>query len=684
MAERLLTHRWALKEFARDNAIRDPCFSTGNSCAVVILGDPGGGKSTLLKYIARQVSRFHEASELLPFYIPIFLRVSEYARTLTASSRKHLLDYLCYDYDRQYSALFEWAFENCRALLLLDGLDEVLDTTQRIQVVEEVHDIVDRMPENRYVITSRIVGYNEARLGHHFSQLTIQPFSRHEIKSFCEAWYRAVARNSPQGSDASPTEASKLCQAITDKAEIEKLASNPLLITLIANIHFKGQSLPHNRVELYDIATETLLKYWVQSRVTEEGQLRDKDDVIGLLSPIAFSIHRDSPDGTIEETDFDGQCRARLQGDEYGLTEREARTEIRQLKRFLREQTGFFHEKGIDDVSRKRLFGFLHQTFQEYLAAIEVANRWKEGDLPFPDLLLNPRWTEVLRLAAGVLKREKGRAGKRSVTRFVEDMLSCEESDRQVYPRGTLLVSLILGDNIDLTPQTQDAYLASFFRSWSETPDTGVQDEFAKSFALLLKSKHRQAVWDMMCSILSLKDHPLHCRVASVLVTVRHSVEDARTHFARFLLSDSPQVSNAFWGALSRHVTGMAGWQSQETSQYGAPGYSDWDANVEVNALLCYAEFVDAVESLSAESYQRLLPSLQEVVSAYVYLGRTGYGNDWYAWNVPEDLLVELRESPSPRVRAIILAILERVIAADPKLAGIRKNIEPYTLGTQA
>ena len=117
-----------------------------------------------------------------------------------------------------------------------------------------------------------------------------KPFDRDRIKAFCNSWYKAISKSKPVDTSSTSTEANRLYESIIQKPEIERLACNPLLITLIANIHFKGQTLPDNRVQLYDIATETLLQYWVQNRVSDESQLKDKDDVIAILSPIAFNI----------------------------------------------------------------------------------------------------------------------------------------------------------------------------------------------------------------------------------------------------------------------------------------------------------------------------------------------------------------------------------------------------------
>lgn len=84
-----------------------------------------------------------------------------------------------------------------------------------------------------------------------------------------------------------------------------RLASNPLLTTIIALIHYKGKKLPNKRIELYDISTETFLEHWVnlrmQMRLTEDSQLKDKNEIIEIMAPIAFEIHENKSNGLIEE-----------------------------------------------------------------------------------------------------------------------------------------------------------------------------------------------------------------------------------------------------------------------------------------------------------------------------------------------------------------------------------------------
>ena len=62
-----------------------------------------------------------------------------------------------------YAHIYKEGFEFPNLLLLMDGLDEITDTPLRIKITEQVMDLIARYPLNQYVVTSRIVGYQESK-----------------------------------------------------------------------------------------------------------------------------------------------------------------------------------------------------------------------------------------------------------------------------------------------------------------------------------------------------------------------------------------------------------------------------------------------------------------------------------------------------------------------------------------
>jgi hypothetical protein len=152
--------RQALKDdnISRTAKKKDPITSILEKRSLVILGDPGSGKSTLLKYLTIQISNLRTNIDALAHIIPVYFRISDYADYFKETKRS-IYEFLTKHYDIQYQHIFKENFEHSNLLLLMDGLDEITDTPLRIRVTEQVMDLLARYPYNRYVVTSRIVGY---------------------------------------------------------------------------------------------------------------------------------------------------------------------------------------------------------------------------------------------------------------------------------------------------------------------------------------------------------------------------------------------------------------------------------------------------------------------------------------------------------------------------------------------
>ncbi len=154
---------------------------------LVILGDPGSGKTTLLRYLALMHAQAlwqgsTEASdELGRARFPILIRTADYAEN-GVWKQQALSDFL-----NTYVSLLECPAAglpdlleselttgNC--LVLLDGLDEIVDADDRRGVVQRIEDFVRRHGDrsNRFVITSRIAGYRNAPLDAPFAHYTVQ------------------------------------------------------------------------------------------------------------------------------------------------------------------------------------------------------------------------------------------------------------------------------------------------------------------------------------------------------------------------------------------------------------------------------------------------------------------------------------------------------------------------------
>lgn len=478
----------------KEDKKKDPIASILKHRCLVILGDPGSGKSTLMKYLSIKVTHLRNSKNLLANTIPLYIRISDYADYFK-KNKKTLYEFITEHYDKQYQHIFKEGFEYSNLLLLMDGLDEITDTPLRIRVTEQVMDLIARYPYNRYVVTSRIVGYQESKLGGDFRHFKLMPFGLDEIILFSKKWYECIARHTSKDYDNAKEQANSLSSSISRSPSVIRLATNPLLMTIIAMIHYKGKKLPNKRVELYDVCTETFLEYWVQLRMDDKSQLKDKNEIIEILAPIAFEIHQNKSNALIEEKEFVESFLRNFKNIHTNTPDEYAQRECREFINFLREQAGFFYEKGVDDEGN-RFYGFIHLTFEEYLAAIELISKWNEGELDLKNYVFNPRWIEIIRLGASQLRLSyKGRAGRVQLTRFVKDILSVEDSFSEAH-RPLQLACLILSDDVNIKDELLNEILDKIIKVFSKTDFIELIESFSKLFKEVLYSDYRNAFID--------------------------------------------------------------------------------------------------------------------------------------------------------------------------------------------
>ncbi len=153
-------------------------------------------------------------------------------------------------------------------IVLLDGLDEIVNADERRHVVRQIDEFVTRHDEkpNRFVITSRIAGYRSAPLGGLFAHSIIQDMDEVQIRHFLERWCFAIEtvqtpERSPEACEVTARrEMNGVMQAIRNSAGVRRLATGSLLLRVLAMIHRTGAQLPQKRIELYRLAVDTLAR----------------------------------------------------------------------------------------------------------------------------------------------------------------------------------------------------------------------------------------------------------------------------------------------------------------------------------------------------------------------------------------------------------------------------------------
>ncbi|AOY79657.2 HEAT repeat domain-containing protein [Moorena producens JHB] len=405
--------------------LAEQLLSQSQSRRVVILGAPGSGKTTLMSYFAVMLAQ--SKPEILGLdadtdWLPILIRMRDFAINLD----KSLIDYARVFAENTMSVkplpvgFFEHWLSDGRALILLDGLDEVPEEAKRNDVVRRIENFLGQFDRNRAIITSRPAGYRRDFFHtEEFPHYQIEPFDDNKISAFIDNWYNSRFQDQAEAERRKQS----LRKALDEHDRIKLLARNPLLLTIIALIHRYQAVLPKERFDLYNCAVKTLLTSWdANKEISSQGLFKYLDlyDLRRLMELLAYWIHTqgnvgNNEGGTLINQDelidqLSQQIKTLKQVQLY-----QAEEEAEAFVTLIRDRTGLLNEQG------QNCYGFVHKTFQEYLCAEEIDYQAdNEGDFEIVlsqirEHLHDYHWREVLLLLIAQQKPKKAARAIRAV-----------------------------------------------------------------------------------------------------------------------------------------------------------------------------------------------------------------------------------------------------------------------------
>jgi tRNA A37 threonylcarbamoyladenosine biosynthesis protein TsaE len=347
---------------------------------IIVLGKPGAGKTTFLKFAVLQAID----GKLAEARIPVFIAVKDWA-----DSGLSLMEFILTQFDvcdfPNAGPFVNQILKDGKCIFLMDGLDEV---NKRIDdVILEIRSFSDKYSKNQFILSCRIAAYNY--WFEKFVDVEVADFSHRQIETFISNWFGAGTAKAELG-----------WQKVREDRSFNELAATPLLLTMLCLAFDETMDFPSSRAELYKEGIDALLKKWDSSRSIKRDTIyrhlspKRKESMLARIAAINFE----------EDHYFVSQRTLEKQILAYIQNLPEAKTETLEpdseaILKAIEAQHGLFVERA------KGIYSFSHLTFQEYFTAKYIVDNATRGTLKnlVKSHLTNDRWREVFLLTAGLL-----------------------------------------------------------------------------------------------------------------------------------------------------------------------------------------------------------------------------------------------------------------------------------------
>lgn len=416
---------------------------------LVIVGDPGSGKTTFLRRVAyHYCSPVSSALNVKPKF-PIFLSIGllhEYIsrsqqlpvdrKPSTRDSPAWLIHLLTerskdfnWDLDQEF---FEQKLDDESTIVLMDGLDEVPDRAAREATVRLLENMTGAYKRCQFVVTTRPATYEGRGTLDGFRQVTVDSLSQESVRVFLTHWSSSMY---PDDRSSAEGHRDALLGALETHNEIARMASNPVMLTALAVVHWNEHRMPEQRADLYD----SVLRWLSRAREQREGRA-PAEECLKLLGQVALAMQ--------------SQQRGRLTQVSRTWAAEVIAPQLLQISEpeRLRQAELFLEQEEVDSgivVSRGPDLRFWHLTFQEYLAARSIAGlpdrEQQELLIGDTDRLYRPEWREVVLLLAGTLLVRQGAAKVDALLRAILENLG-RQPKLAALARGVGLIGSVLAD----------------------------------------------------------------------------------------------------------------------------------------------------------------------------------------------------------------------------------------------
>lgn len=396
--------------FGRRVRIKDLAKELRKFRKIVVLGDPGSGKSVCLRQLAYDLAESELTRDGRPRTLPIYVDMGAFdswqdeaarkptdvftflktsLRTHPSASGSLEMHPLFYVSDNLETLLFEG-----RVTLIFDALDEMPQDSyqERYQVLKEFVVMWEAFENNRFIFSCRLLDYDPS---FNLDEIVIDRFDKKRILAF-------LKRHAPQIAD-------ELYKRILDDDALEELVSNPFLLQALAYINVPYADVDPRARGLWIPTTRgELLREFVEQLLQREAGMKQKKHLESIqgglptlrrfLAKLAFVLQERREGRTSAQT-------TSLQEIWSAEPEWKRLLWIARRARILGKRGEPAHQlvdTNPPNIEPPDRIQFVHHRLQEIFAAEELANRLSNGE-PVGRYLEDIWWQETVVFAVGMV-----------------------------------------------------------------------------------------------------------------------------------------------------------------------------------------------------------------------------------------------------------------------------------------
>jgi len=416
-----------------------------DSQRIIIRGQAGSGKTTLIKWIAVNSAgqtfneQLAELNNFIPFMIPL--------RQCSESKLPAPEDFPYLIAPAIAGKMPDRWVHNCldsgRAIVLVDGVDEV-PQTYRTEVHSWLKELVETYGKASFIVTTRPNAIEEGWLNKEgFVDTEIQMMELPDIYKFIDHWHCAIREDLQYDEEKKKLDDLKnnLKEVVKLNRPIRNLATSPLLCAVLCALHRdRNRQLPSDRIELYDAICYMLL----ERRTMEQHLLVETKDYPQLsyrqkrmlFEELAYRMMINTW-SMISIERFDEILDHKIKNMET-IAERYKSSEIRRL---------FIDRSGMIRMPIAGQIDFIHRTFQEFLTAKAAIDNRDIGLLS--SKADDDQWREVIVLAAGL-------SSKDIREELICDLIKRGDNEASNRHQFHLLAVACLETSIELSPKVRE------------------------------------------------------------------------------------------------------------------------------------------------------------------------------------------------------------------------------------